>query len=141
MSWISDVRSELRALDVSRKRLARFGVLVGGVFLALAAYLFVVSDLVLGRWIFSVVGCALLISGLASPNALRSIYRVWMGFAFAMGWVVSRVILVLLFYLVVTPIGLLAKLVGKDFLGTRGAASTYWVYRRDETPVDYRKLF
>jgi hypothetical protein len=69
-----------------------------------------------------------------------------MSLALVLGLLVSTLLLALLFYLVVTPVGLLARLCGKDFLQrriSRGAAS-YWI-RRDpsvvRTPDDYERQF
>ena len=58
----------------------------------------------------------LLLGGLLNPKALERVYAVWMGIAFALGWVVSRAILILLFYFVITPIGIVARLSGKKFI-------------------------
>jgi saxitoxin biosynthesis operon SxtJ-like protein len=49
-----------------------------------------------------------------APSALAPIYRAWMKFAEALGWVNTRVLLILIFYLVVTPIGLIMRLFGRS---------------------------
>ena len=69
--------------------------------------------------------------GLVTPSLLKPIQKVWMSLAIVIGWFVTRVILTVLFYLVVTPIGLVAKLSGKRFLDInfdRGVDS-YWIPR------------
>ncbi len=79
--------------------------------------------------ILLVFGSFLLIFGLVNPKLLRSIYKIWMGFAFALGWVISRIILTILFYLILTPIGTLAKVFGKKFLNVNfnNKAKSYWM--------------
>jgi hypothetical protein len=65
-----------------------------------------------------------------------------MALAFTLGWFTSRLLLVAIFLGVVTPIGLLARLVGKRFLELApdpGAAS-YWVRRDPARSTDHRKL-
>jgi hypothetical protein len=55
----------------------------------------------------------------------------------AMGWCMTRLILIALFYLVVTPIGLLMRLLGKDFLELkldRSSAVSYWIPREGPRP-------
>jgi hypothetical protein len=66
--------------------------------------------------------------GLVRPRLVRPIYVGWMILAFPVGWVLSRVVLALVFYGVFTPLGLLSRLAGRDTLARRpqpGAAS-YW---------------
>ena len=61
--------------------------------------------------------------GLVLPRVLKWVYTVWMSIAFALGFVMAHVILTLLFLLVITPMGLVARMTGKDFeseTGSRG---------------------
>ena len=141
MSWIKDVKEELTALEISKKILRKFGLLVGGIFLLLGypIYHSFQSSFFI---IFLAAGASLFISGLLLPNSLSSVYRFWMGLAFALGWVMSRVLLTLLFYLVLTPIGLFAKIVGKKFLDLKfeDNKESYWV-KRNDSRVDYSKMY
>ncbi|MBE0551741.1 MAG: hypothetical protein IH619_05110 [Ignavibacterium sp.] len=65
--------------------------------------------------------------------------------ALAMGFVMSRVILSLLYYLILTPIGLLAKIVGRKFMpiGFDKSTSTYWEKRENtvKQKIDYDRQF
>lgn len=60
---------------------------------------------------------------------IRPVFLLWMYAAFPIGWVVSHVVLAAIFYLLLTPIGLLMKLVGYDPLQRRidRTAPSYWV--------------
>jgi len=80
-------------------------------------------------------GAALIIAGAIWPNALKYPYMAWMTLAFALGFVMSNVILTLFFFLLVTPIGLLSRLFGKDFLARKldRHAASYWIPRSHET--------
>jgi hypothetical protein len=143
MSLISDVREGVRGLDLSRWNLRKFGLLVGGVFLFIAAL-----ALLGGRSeglvsVLGVAGAVLVAVGAFFPGALREVYKVWMGAALAAGWFVSRVLLTVLFFLVVTPIGLTARIVGKRFMEVdidRGR-ETYWTRRDRERKVNYEKMY
>ena len=53
--------------------------------------------------------------GLAAPVVVRPVYVVWMGLAFPIGWTVSHVMMLAVFYLVLTPSGLFMRLLGKLF--------------------------
>lgn len=65
--------------------------------------------------------------GVANPRFMHPIYLIWMYAAYPIGFVVSHVLLGLIFYLVLTPVGLVMKLVGYDPLHRQMRASTtYW---------------
>jgi hypothetical protein len=130
------IRDELNQLPVGRRELRKFGLVVGAVFLLLALWF---------GWrgrtfypVFLVPGLPLVILGALLPQALKSVYRGWMTLALVLGLVVSSVVLTLFFYLVVTPVGLLARIVGKDFLNRklRAEARSYWIARESGTPRD-----
>ncbi len=121
--------SEIRELKTGRRELRKFGLLVGGVFAALGI-LSLARHKPFYPWLLA-PGLALMILGLILPRLLRLIYIAWMSFAIVLGFIVSSVLLILLFVLVMTPIGLVARLVGKDFLRLKldPSASTYWITR------------
>jgi len=150
MSWISDVKTDLKALELSKKKLRNFGLLVGGIFLLLSVWIFFSQRNRLPEtsnytfaYIFLVVGGILFLFGALFPLLLKTTYKIWMGLAIAMGWVVSRILLIILFYLVVTPIRLIAKLSGKKFLDLkfRDNKSSYWVIKPKDAKIDYKKMY
>ena len=142
MSWIKDVKEELKALDISKKSLRNFGLLVGGIFFLLGFWIYYRSQSPLGI-VFFAIGTLLLLFGLVSPNSLSQVFKIWMGLAFALGWLMSRVLLTILFYFVITPIGFVAKVVGKDFLDInyKIKRKSYWIIRPIDKKVDYTKMF
>ena len=73
---------------------------------------------------------------LAAPGVLGPLNRLWLGFGRLLNRLVSPVILALLFYLVITPIGLVMRLAGHDPLRIRWdtGAATYWIERRPPGP-------
>jgi hypothetical protein len=89
-------------------------------------------------------GALFLSLGLAVPAALGPIYRPWMKLAAALGWVNTRVLLGLMFFLAFTPIALARRILGHDPLGLRfdeksHAVPTYW--KKKTPPDDIRKYF
>ncbi|MCP3982176.1 MAG: hypothetical protein GY716_22950 [bacterium] len=67
----------------------------------------------------------------AAPSLGRTLYVGWMLAALPIGWTISNVILALVYFAVLTPIGLLLRVAGRDPM-TRGLdpeASTYWIER------------
>ena len=74
-------------------------------------------------------GAAILfgVPGLLVPTLIRPIYTGWMIAAFPIGWTVARLVLGIVFFLVVTPIAFVFRLMGRDALHRRRAApATYW---------------
>jgi Saxitoxin biosynthesis operon protein SxtJ len=138
------IRQEIKELKTGTKELRKFGLLVGGVFAALGI-LYYLRGKPIFPW-FVIPGGLLIFFGLIFPKALKLVYLVWMTLAILLGFVVSHVLLTVLFYLAVTPVGLLARLCGKDFLGLKpgSKASSYWIARNSEKPrskLDYEQQF
>lgn len=139
MPWIDD---EYRKLDRSPRALRRFGFLVGSVFLLLGGVL-------LWRhrgpgWPLSSVGAVLVIAAVLAPRTLKWVYVPWMIFAAALSWIVTRILLTIVFFLVVTPIGLLQRVFGKRPIEvvSRTDAASYWQARTAPPAAkDYEKQF
>ena len=116
-----------RATDAQARKTA---LVVGGVLLLVAAW-----NLYRGRMtvvvIFVSVGALLLVAGLFVRAAARAFHNAWMRFASALGYVNSRVLLTLMYYLVLTPYGFVTRLAGRDPLRRRGeAGESYWIERK-----------
>jgi len=77
--------------------------------------------------ILAIAGGIVGVVGLVYPTLVRWIYTAWMAVAFPIGWVVSRAMLAILFYLVITPIALIFRLTGRDVLRLRRRREdSYW---------------
>ena len=87
------------------------------------------------------IGAIVAIIGLAIPALMRPVYVGWMAAAYPIGWAVSHLVLAATFYLVVTPIGLLLRLTGREPLGRRQHRSpgSYWTPH--EPPRDAASYF
>ena len=137
-----EILDELRHLDVSAPALRRFGRTVGLVFLLLGGVvlwrrggaLTPLPVTLLG------VGAVLVLLGLAAPVALRGVYRTWMLVAFALGFVMTRVLLTVVFFGLVTPLGLVRRALGHDPMSRRPApdAPTYWISKPPEDAAPER---
>jgi hypothetical protein len=82
--------------------------------------------------------------GLLVPAAVRPLYVGWIVLAFPIGWTVSHVLLGAIYYLILTPVGLILRLVGHDPMNRtlEPDAETYWVeHRTGEDPSRYFKQF
>ncbi|HMD35039.1 MAG TPA: SxtJ family membrane protein [Vicinamibacterales bacterium] len=72
---------------------------------------------------FAVAAGVMLVLAFAAPTVLEAPNRVWMRFARALGWINSRILLSILFYVVISPYGALQRLLGRDRLGQRWRAA------------------
>lgn len=138
-----NIREDIKQLDLGPRNLRKFGLVVGGVF-ALLGLLFLLRHKPHWPW-FLWPGAGLMALGAVLPQSLKYIYVAWMSAAFVLGFVVAHVILTLFFYLVVLPVGLVARLVGKDFLSLKldPRAPSYWIRRESKEPrlADYERQF
>lgn len=107
----------------STKQLAGFG------------YVMAVAALILawihGDWdaigiVLTAIGAAFVIAAVLAPRALTPLYRPWMQLAEALGWFNTRVLLILIYYLVVTPIGLVLRLFRRSPLELEEHDGSLW---------------
>ena len=137
------LRDEIKQLKTGARELRKFGLLVGGVF-ALIGVVLLLRHRAAGPYFLS-VGALLVLPGLICPRALTSVYRAWMALAILLGFLVSGILLVLFFFIIITPIGWLARRLGNDFLSLKQdrLAASYWIprERRAKTPAEYERQF
>jgi len=123
---------EIKNIKSEKKDLRKFGITIGIILLIITGFLF---------WkekesfqILLTFGVAFCILGITIPFILKPIYWVWMVFATILGWIMTRVILSFLFYIIITPIGLIPRFFGKQFLELRWDKSkeSYWNYRTNK---------
>jgi len=132
----------MEELKLDRAALRKFGLTLAIVFL-------LISGLFLFRQrhnlaVYSlVISLLFVIMRLAPVILLKPVYIIWMRFASVLGWVNTRVILIVLFYLVFTPLGLLMRLFKIDLLERKDNPATYWK-KKEKTGcarLDYERRF
>ena len=79
--------------------------------------------------------------GLAKPCAVRWIFVGWMVLAFPIGWAISTLMLLFMFYGILTPVAMLFRRRGRDLLRRKHApeGTTFWLPKT--TPPDVRSYF
>ncbi len=93
---------------------------------------------------FGLVGATLIVISRVWDAGARGFHRYWMKFAGVLGSINARILLSLMFYLVITPYGLLSRLVGRNPLRRRGRAQdTYWIPRKvlKQAHQQFERLF
>jgi hypothetical protein len=121
-----------------------FGLLVGGVSLALGGWWSYRGRYPALSVVLLCTGAALVLLGALRPKWLVVPNRLWMGLAEALGFVMTRVILGVIFFLIVTPIGIVRRLTGGDPLGRRAERTeSYWkpYTERRADPKHYEKMY
>tara|TARA_B100000212_G_scaffold137320_1_gene103473 strand:+ start:258 stop:668 length:411 start_codon:yes stop_codon:yes gene_type:complete len=133
---------ELNNIKFGRKDLKNFGFTIGFILLIISVFLFV-RERDSSIYFFS-LGLIFIGLGIIIPTVLKPAYKIWMSFAVIIGWIMTRIILSVLFYLIISTIGIFARLFGKDFLNLKSKNNeSYWNIRNEENELnqDYEKQF
>ena len=130
-------------VDASDKKIRSFGILFSILAIAVAAFSYYKNGHA-WPWFAGASGFFLVTGVLARP-ILRPVYILWMRFAAVLAWFNTRLLLGVFFYGILTPVGFIVRLLGKDPLTRRidRSASTYWI-KREPVPFDakrYERLF
>ena len=125
--------------ETTSKQLRSFGLTVGGIFALIGFWPAVVHSSDVRWWSVIVSGC-LIIPALIFPRSLFWIHKGWMALGHILGWINTRIILGVVFYLVVTPMGIVRTWLGKDPMGRRlrPELDSYRVIRKPR-PADHLK--
>ena len=133
---------EIKNIKLAKKDLKSFGFTIGIILSLFGLFLFYKR---IDYFIyFVIVGLIFLSLGLIAPKTLKPIYKVWMTFAVIVGWIMTRLILSVLFYSVITVIAILTRIIGKDFLNLKiNNKESYWNNRNSDNELnqDYEKQF
>lgn len=111
-----------------------FGLVFAGFFTLLAGYGWWHAS---GRWpIWLGIAIVFLVAALAWPSVLGPLNRLWTKLGYLLGRIVSPVVLGLIFFVVMTPLAMLMRLLRKDALRLRGesGAGSYWIVREPPGP-------
>lgn len=109
----------------------KFGLSVGTAFLALAGLLWWRGHET-ALLVPLVLGAGLAAGGLVMPGKLGPVYRAWMRLAEGISRITTPIFMGIIYYLVVTPIGLLMRITGNNPIARPGEEESYWVRREDD---------
>lgn len=134
---------EIKNIKSDNADCRKFGISVGIVLIVISL---VLSYYDKNNFIyFGTIGGLLVIFGVIIPQVLKPLQKIWMAFAVILGFIMTRVILTILFYLIVTPTGFIARLFGKDFLDLKleKEKDSYWHLReiKEYQPLDTERQF
>ena len=77
--------------------------------------------------------------GLINSKFLNPLNKLWFKFGLVLGAIIAPIVMCIIYFLVVTPIGLIMKIIGKDLLNTKydKTKKSYWMQRK--TPIGTMK--
>ena len=130
--------------DPSPKMLRQFAAICLVFFPALAAVNAVTGGSSLLTAVLAVVGVVVGVAGVLRPSLVRPVFVGWTLAVYPIGWVISRVTLAVCYYLVLTPVALAFRLIGRDALRRRLEPGTesYWRPKPGaKSPADYLRQF
>ncbi len=141
------IRELQKEITVDRKKIRDFGIVMFTVVgLIIPAFLSWRADWIITDWMtrLFIFGSLFLAVCVILPKPMQPVYRAWMTLAILLGLVMTKVIISLVFYLMMVPIGLIRQLVTGDPLKQKADpdAETYWVKKEQESdPAQYEKQY
>jgi predicted Kef-type K+ transport protein len=141
MNIIEDIRSEIRSAqrEPSSRDLTILALLFLLLGLAIGAYQLFWKGTATG-WYWIIAGVVLCLLRLI-PQLFRGIYSLWLAFSVILGYFVSRILLTIIFFVVITPMGLIFRMFGKDPMERKldPQVASYWSRKEPETDISIER--
>lgn len=132
--------------DLDRKGLRKFGLTTGTILVVLFGFVLPwLRDRPLPLWPW-ILAFVLILWALLAPSSLTLIYRPWMKLGALLGWINTRIILGLVFWIIILPLGILLRLFKEKKVlriagGHEPSHDTYWIVPSSTLPVNMEKPF
>jgi hypothetical protein len=140
---MKEILTEIKSIKESQADLKKFGLTIGIVLMLLTALLFWLGKSSYPFW--GIIGLIFILSAFLFPLILRPFNKIWMSLAIILGWIMTRVILSILFYFALTSLRFIALIFNKRFLNLKidHSADTYWEKREKKPfdPLTYERQF
>lgn len=125
---ISSLKNDFLSIKCTPTEIKKFCWIVGSVFLVLGAFL--IYKQVPSGFVLFFVALILLLFGTVKPNTMLYPYKLWMGLAVVLGFFMTHLILALTFFILITSLSLIARIIGKKFLLLKPfKTDSYWQNR------------
>ena len=124
------ISGQKQEIKVNKKNNISFGILFFIFFLIIGLFP-LVSVGVIRIWSV-VLSLIFLIITIIRPNLFTFLNRLWIQFGIFLGKIISPIVMGLVFFVVITPIGILVKILKKDVMSLKRGASSYWINRKDK---------
>ncbi len=106
-------------IELDKKGLREFGLVGGSIVAVVFGFVLPIlrhHSLSIVPWIIALV---LWVWAIVAPTTLNVVYQIWMRIGLVLGWIQTRIILSVLFYAMLTPMGLIGRLLNRDRLKQR----------------------
>ena len=117
-------------IKINKKNNITFGILFFIFFLIIGLYPLISVGVI--RILSVVLSLLFLIITIVRPNLFTFLNRSWIQFGIFLGKIISPIVMGLVFFFVVTPTGMLVRILKKDVMGLKKGASSYWIKREDK---------
>ncbi len=118
----------------------QFGLILACIITAIGAWPLLNAEAVGGAWLIAAAIIALI--SFAVPVVLSPVLKAWLAFSHVLGIINTHILLALTFFLLVTPLALIFKLIGRDPLKLRGgAAQSQWTAREEQSIRSFKDQF
>jgi hypothetical protein len=118
------------SINIKSKNNITFGILFFIFFLIIGLYP-LISNEPIRIWSF-IVSMVFLIITIIKPNLFTFLNKLWIKFGILLGKIISPIVMGLVFFFVVTPVGILVKILKKDIMGLKRGKTSYWINREDK---------
>ena len=130
---------EMSSINYTPERVRHFSLLMGGILLVLTIITWWTENQAYA--LLGMLTISFLVAGILFPKFLYPVYKIWMGFAIIIGFIMSRIILTIFFFAAITPIGFFGRLFSKQFLKTRKPVTTSFWNQRKDTKQNFTNQF
>ena len=124
------ISGQKQEIKINKKNNITFGILFF-IFFLIIGFFPLVSVGVIRFWPV-ILSLVFLIITIIRPNLFTFLNRSWIQFGIFLGKIISPIVMGLVFFIVVTPIGILVRILKKDVMGLKRGASSYWINREDK---------
>lgn len=119
--------AEHASARLTRAEGRKFAFTVGAAFLLIAAVVWWRRGPVPGAFVPGVLGACLVVAGLFFPAHLTLVHQAWMGLAALISRVTTPIVMAVIYFVVITPIGILRRTIGRNPLDHEpNPDSSYW---------------
>ena len=120
----------MKKINLKKKNNITFGILFFIFFLIIGLYPLISNEPI--RIWSVIVSSVFLIITIIKPNFFTFLNKFWIKFGILLGKIISPIVMGLVFLFVVTPTGILVKILKKDIMGLKRGSSSYWITREDK---------
>jgi len=133
----------MQKMDTDKASLRKYGIIMGVALLVIAGVIYLKR----GSFSYPVLSASLVffLAGIFLPVILKPVYIVWMKLAYVLSWFNTRLLLLVIYLLLFTPVSLILKLFRRDLIDIRidRTADSYW-RKKEKTefnPADYERQY